>query len=376
MMRKGKYTIAKTVTVSALAAAMAVSMGATAAFAADPGQWNSDFTNIKATNTVTYAKEGLTLNGTYKLQIKGQGDVASLSISNKSDNLTGEEGKSPVISDTKALFTVDELNAIAAKGVGTYTFEVTETFTATNGTFADATPAKYTVQVQVKNKGTGTTNDYYVAAVVAKKADESKSNIDFATKYTKYANSEKTDGDEGDVSKGLTISKTVTGNDANYTDTFAYTITFTKDSVNEGLDLYTDSEIKLSGTAVEKGDNNHYNLAYDKEYTFTLKNGGSINFKVPAGTTYTVEETDTKNYTPSVTFVENGKEGEETKISSGKKVESAVAGEKENKVEFTNTKESNPITGLLTENAPFIAMVAAAAFALVGYVVYKRRRTN
>ena len=375
-MRKGKNTIVKTVAASALTAALAVSMGATAAFAADAGQWTSDFTDIKATNTVTYAKEGVTLSGNYTLKIESEDAGSNITISDKTGSLSGGTNGELSKAETSALFTEAELNAIAAKGVGTYTFEVTETFTATNGTFADATPAKYTVQVQVKNKGTGTTNDYYVAAVVAKKADESKSNIDFATKYTKYANSEKTDGDEGDVSKGLTISKTVTGNDANYTDTFAYTITFTKDSVNEGLDLYTDSEIKLSGTAVEKGDNNHYNLAYDKEYTFTLKNGGSINFKVPAGTTYTVEETDTKNYTPSVTFVENGKEGEETKISSGKKVESAVAGEKENKVEFTNTKESNPITGLLTENAPFIAMVAAAAFALVGYVVYKRRRTN
>ncbi|MBQ8133582.1 MAG: hypothetical protein IJ192_04115, partial [Clostridia bacterium] len=97
-------------------------------------------------------------------------------------------------------------------------------------------------------------------------------------------------------------------------------------------------------------------------------------FKVPAGTTYTVKETDTQNYTASVALVENGTTV--TNKGAADTITAAVAGEKKNTVTFTNTKNSDVLTGVLTENAPFIAMVAAAVLALVGYVAVRRRKAN
>ena len=279
-MRKGKNTILKTVAASALTATLAVSMGATAAFAADPGEFGENISNVKAEEKVAFASSGVTLKASYTVTVAGQDDASTIT-----NTITGDLNGTPtlVTVNTNALFTDANIAAIKALGVGTYTFKVTNSFTASNATIAQD-KTEYYVLVQVKNKGSGTTNNYYVASVVAHKgsANGEKSEIKFDTKYTKYANAdETTPGDgNGDVSKGLTISKTVTGNDATYTDTFAYTITFTKDSVNDdSLDLKADKALNDGAVTANS------QLSYGTAYSFNLQNGESINFKVPAGTT-------------------------------------------------------------------------------------------
>lgn len=351
-MRKGTKTLGKVLLTSALTAAMAVGMGMTA-FATD-GEFGTDIANVKANNIVTYAADGVTLENTaYTLSIVGQ-DETTVTISDKTGALTGAKEGSPASIDTAALFTEDEIESIKALGVGTYTFKVTETVatTATNAAIsADST--EYYVQVQVKNTGSGKNNNYVVAAVVARKDSDTgtKSNIEFNNTFTKMTD--------------LTVSKAVTGDGATLTDTFTYEITFTKDNANEGLMLTADEAIKKKSddSSVTAGTN----LEYGVPYTFTLQNTDDIKFTIPAGTTYTVQETEKNGYTATVAVVEDGTSTDEKGI--GDTVTNALAGESTNTVTFTNEKTFSPLTGLLTENAPFVAMIAVAGVAFVAYVI-------
>ena len=133
------------------------------------------------------------------------------------------------------------------------------------------------------------------------------------------------------------------------------------------MTLKADKNLTQNESTITTGTELNYNVTYK----FTLKNNDNITFTVPAGTTYTVKETDTKGYTASATVVENGTAT--TDKGTVDTVTAALAGEKENKVEFTNTKNASPLTGLFTENAPFIAMIAVAGVAFVAYVAYKKR---
>lgn len=356
-MRKGTKTLGKVLLTSALTAAMAVSMGMTA-FATD-GEFGTDIANVKANNTVTYAANGVTLdNTTYTLTIVGQDTAASVTISDKTGALIGAKEGSPVSIDTAALFTEAEIESIKALGVGTYTFKVTETVatTATNAAIsADST--EYYVQVQVKNTGSGKNNNYVVAAVVARKDSDTgtKSDIEFNNTFTKMTD--------------LTVSKAVTGDGATLTDTFTYEIIFTKDDANDGLTLTADKAV------VNKSDSTNVNintaLDYDVTYTFTLQNTDDITFTIPAGTTYKVQETEKNGYTATVAVVEDGTSTDAK--GTGDTVTNALAGESTNTVTFTNEKTLSPLTGLLTENAPFVAMIAVAGVAFVAYVIYKKR---
>lgn len=209
--------------------------------------------------------------------------------------------------------------------------------------------SEYTIRVYVKNGEKG----LYISDITAEKNKQKQSCIDFLNTFRKDTT--------------LTVSKKTVGELADKTKKFSFTITFTKAATCEE-DSFT------------SGDKT-YN--YGEAYTFELADGDAVTFEIPAGTTYEVVEAGAADgYTPKVVVVENGGEPktigaqEEDSLSSaqvngGKK---NLAGEHENKVEFTNTYREIPITGVIMNNFPFIFMVLTAAAGFAGCIFGRRRR--
>lgn len=147
----------------------------------------------------------------------------------------------------------------------------------------------------------------------------------------------------------LDVKKTVNGNLGDKSKEFEFTVTF-----NAPADKSWTRDITVEGGASDlKWDGN--------TATFTLSDGDTAQFKnVPAGVTYTVDEADysSKGYTT---------EGEVTKAT-------AMTAEGA-KVTVTNTKKGTVDTGVLLNNAPYIAILGGAAVVTI-YLVNKRRHSD
>lgn len=150
--------------------------------------------------------------------------------------------------------------------------------------------------------------------------------------------------------KDLTVSKVVTGNQADLSDEFdfSFTVTPASGSTNtsvrynydgkENQAVTTGQEVKLEG--VGNGDN----------FVITgLAEGDSV----------TITETDTQNRGYTTTYKvdnETAQDGTTAKVTG-----------KNSKVEFTNTRSADIPTGLIENIAPFVIAIAAAGFILFIY---------
>lgn len=112
-------------------------------------------------------------------------------------------------------------------------------------------------------------------------------------------------------------------------------------------------------------------------YDFTLKNGESKKFTgLPVGTTMTVTESATPNYKGSANVTINGVNEnpiEVNKYNEAITVSDKKLGQKKNAVDVTNTYNNVPLTGIIMNNLPYIAMIVIGAAALVVYVQNKRK---
>lgn len=242
---------------------------------------------------------------------------------------------------------------------GVYTFTVSEK----KGDVTDMTydEKAYTVNVYVVNDGNGLKVD----SITANDGTAKVTDMSFDNTYVKDSS--------------LTIKKEVTGDQADRTKHFKFTINMTKAS--------TDTRDSYTGTIV-KGDNckvTHQDvvLTFDEKGEATanveLCDGDKITFNtIAAGTRYTVTETGAKDgYTPSVAVVENGGAAQKATAKTetdGITADNKLIGEKANSVVFTNAYADTPITGVIINNIPYVVLVAAAVCALVALVLINRRR--
>ena len=242
---------------------------------------------------------------------------------------------------------------------GVYTFTVSEKKGDVTGMTYDE--KAYTVNVYVVNDG----NSLKVDSITANDGTAKVTDMSFDNTYVKDSS--------------LTIKKEVTGDQADRTKHFKFTINMTKAS--------TDTRDSYTGTIV-KGDNckvTHQDvvLTFDEKGEATanveLCDGDKITFNtIAAGTRYTVTETGAKDgYTPSVAVVENGGAAQKATAKTetdGITADNKLIGEKANSVVFTNAYADTPITGVIINNIPYVVLVAAAVCALVALVLINRRR--
>lgn len=377
-----------------LAAAMMLTVGATAAFADEPISVPDNSENsYKGAKVIVADTEGHAyLNLTKVLEVK-EGtapDKMTFNFTVADTNATGsvdfekkdnENGAAFTAGEYKRTFNIDLMQVLGddAEKVGAHTYTISETDPQIPG--IKQVRSSLTMIVTVINK-TGELNQGY-GYIVALKDNGTKvpANEAFKNSY-------------GDSNlQSLELSKTIHGSLGNLQDTFTFNVKF---SAANGVDVSKYKGVSVTnGTEHIAGLNNTANdglLELDKPYTVTLGHTDSITFgNLPEGVTYEISENTTTlnaeskyvngEYTVSVSDTKGtNRDGETAKTLVAVNEENTHFGIKgaittgTNPVAFHNTKEGSPDMGVVLDNAPYIAMLAIVAIGGVALMLNKRRR--
>lgn len=271
---------------------------------------------------------------------------------------------------------------------GKYEYTVTETGAApaiTDGEHQKMimSQAEYTMDVYVTNgdKGLEISN-----IIVNKKKDDKgtaatgkvdisntdKNGFNFTNTYVQEAGTgtDPTNPDPTyDKDGSLNVTKTINANggtvDADKDFDFTATFNFPK-----GTDATTLGGVKdANGHVITINENG--------TCTFTLKANKNMKFTgVPVGTKINVTESATPNYKGSAVSVFNGQS--QAKVEASKYnmafTVTNTLGQKQNKVDVTNTYDYVPTTGIIMNTLPYVLMIALCGAALMAFVAFKRRR--
>lgn len=352
-----------------LAAAMMLTVGATAAF---------------ATNTTDTTNSMIVVDGN---------GVANATLTKK---LVVAEGIAPQSMTFK--FTVGAGQADAAKSVKAGT--VGEGFEQPSVTFRKTGNEQFTVNTYSQNFNIdlvkllgnnynkvgkyaytiseddtmipGITKDNRTLKMIITVVNKTSENLDYNTGYGYYVGLFNQDGSKVDDftntynSYSLEVKKTVQGNFGDLGDTFTFYITL---GGADGKDNnYASATVTVSDAA---------NAANGKTWTIgggqqtvTLKHGQTIIVSnLPVGVTYTVTEKKTNDDGTAWVYDTTGEA-----VAINDVLPSITANNNENKVEIVNKHEGTPDMGVVLDNAPYIAMLAIVAIGGVALMLNKRRR--
>lgn len=391
-----------------LAAAMMLTVGATAAFATEGNNQSDNVTNSFPGATITSAST-LELTKNYKVESgkapfeKFEFTVSYVGAIKKDTNVTAEptnlsfakyanftantaevpEGATglPASKTYKEKFEIamSELK-IPTGGTGIYVYKITE---ADKGTPAvayntDGGNLYLIVTVTHVTNGDGVIQDgqyNYAVALRRSDADITSANVADAAKGVKVLNTNAFNNTygAGTTVNSVELKKTVHGNFGDLGKDFTFNVTFNKavdkNYGNIAFEAENGRKVYKANDPTQTGVNE---LEYGVEYVVTLKHGETIEFgNLPADVTYTM--------------VENGKQdvegtqkvdgiytvtGEKTEDNKGTVTASATTA----KEEIVNTNQESPDMGVVLDNAPYIAMLAIVAIGGVALMLNKRRR--
>lgn len=165
-----------------------------------------------------------------------------------------------------------------------------------------------------------------------------------------------------DVSKTI---KTDAADTANTNKEFEFTATFAFPTGTDATTLGAKATIEDSTTTITGA-----------SHTFKLRHNQNVKFTgLPVGTKISVTESATPNYRGSAESVFNGQT--QTQVSASKYNEVITVkntlGQRQNKVDVTNTYNYVPTTGIIMNNLPYVLMIALCGAALMAFVAFKRR---
>lgn len=271
---------------------------------------------------------------------------------------------------------------------GKYEYTVTETgatpaITDTKHQTMNMSKAEYTMDVYVSNSGSG----FEISNIIVNKkkddkgtaatgkvdiSDTDKNGFKFTNTYVQEAGTgiDPTDPDPTYANDGsLNVTKAIeaNGGTVDTSKMFDFTATF---NFPTGTDANT-----LGG--VKDADGNTIAINEAGTYTFKLQANKNMKFTgVPVGTKISVVESATPNYKGSAESVFNGVP--QTKVAASKYDEAITVkntlGQKQNKVDVTNTYNYVPTTGIIMNTLPYVLMIALCGAALMAFVAFKRRR--
>ena len=345
---------------------------------------------------INYKQTEAWISKTYNTEVGKAETFSFTAIQKTGDGLIGATAnvKMPKIS-----FEASETRSTSKRGqitfpnypeAGKYEYTVTEMQTADPEVSDEhekmiMSKAEYTMDVYVTNGAAGTEISNIIVNRVKDDAGQPKTgkvdigntvdnDFKFTNTYVQEAGTG-TDPTKPDPTYNkfgsLNVSKKVVNansTEATSDDEFTFTASF---AFPTGTDADTLGGIKdATGNSVKLGE--------DRTYTFKLKANDNMKFTgVPVGTTITVKETATKNYKGSAEVVLNG--GTSQTVPASKYYEELTAvnnqklGQNQNTVDVTNTYNDVPLTGIIMNNLPYIAMIVIGAAALVVYVQNKRK---
>lgn len=391
-----------------LAAAMMLTVGATAAFATEGNNTPNDVRNSFPDMTTIDLNSELELTKNYKVENgkapfeKFEFDVTYVGAVKKDTNVTGEPASNWSITkeadftkDTAGVPTgatglpasgtaykenfkikLNELN-IPTGGTGIYVYKITEkdNWTPAVSYNTDGGRLYLIVTVTHVTDDNGNIQDgLYNYAVALRRGDDNITAAN-AAKGTKVLATEafhNTYG-AGNSVNSVELKKTVHGNFGDLGKDFTFNVTFNKavdkNYGNIAFEAENGRKVYKANDPTQTGVNE---LEYGVEYVVTLKHGETIEFgNLPADVTYTM--------------VENGKQdvegtqkvdgiytvtGEKTEDNKGTVTASATTA----KEEIVNTNQESPDMGVVLDNAPYIAMLAIVAIGGVALMLNKRRR--
>lgn len=366
-----------------LAAAMMLTVGATAAFATEGNNQTEGVTTksmIVAENGVanfTLTKKLVVAEGiapqkmTFDFTVSGRDADAAKGA--KAGTVGGEFTTQPSVTFEKTgneQFTAStytqnfNINLVKLLGdnynkVGKYAYTISEDDTKIPGITKDAHTYEMIVTVVNKQKDNLTNETGYGYYVGMYDDKGNKVPAEFTNTYNSYS---------------LEVKKTVQGNFGDLGDTFTFVIEFTGDA-NKYANVVVDTN---EGTIKNADGEAVTSLALNTPYTITLGHSKKIVFNnLAKDISYKIYEKDTtadgKNgqYTVSVadTTMQTVTIGENTVLGVTGSVNDANV-----KVSFVNTHEGTPDMGVVLDNAPYIAMLAIVAIGGVALMLNKRRR--
>lgn len=187
-------------------------------------------------------------------------------------------------------------------------------------------------------------------------------------------------------SKNLTLSKTVHGSLGSLAENFSFIIEFEPAS-DDVADMYKGPQVGTVGNDVSiNGKTTGDYLDLNTPYTVTLKHGKSLNFSnLPAGIKYKVYEVDSAFNAEKdavtkgdYTVVVRESTGVDSNViafdTTDKNTVKGSVGTADVTTAFHNTNNAEPDMGVVLDNAPYIAMLAIVAIGGVALMLNKRRR--
>lgn len=351
-----------------VAAAMMLTVGATAVLADEPAASTVTVpgTGINGAKMFTAEDHQLTLtktlavnNGTapdhmeFSFTVNGVADAATKA------EFDATEGQLFTKGNYTANFNIDLEKVLGTNKtkVGEYTYTISEDNTQIPGITKD--DKELTLKVTVVNATGEIDNSYGYYVALYRDGKKIEATDAFHNTYD---------------AKGLTLTKTVHGSLGDLNEDFQFDIKFVPEK-DEIASLYKGVQVGDLGKASIANATAGAYLNLNTVYTVTMKHNGSLSFaNLPAGIKYEVYEVGSavsgdkvmKNqYTVTVTdtaFVENSNT-----------VKGTAAAE-DVTVAFQNTHEGVPDTGVILDNAPYIALLAIVAFGGVALMLNKRRR--
>lgn len=388
-----------------LAAAMMLTVGATAAFATTP------VTDATGTATDSFA-EAITLDSTLTLTkhynvVKGKAPLedfkfdvtyigstsletgvnyTGVTIPQKeakfNADTTGATKTGLPVGNYSAKFTISmsELGLNNLGGTGIFVYKIAEVDAGTPGVVYNTDDGALYMIVTVTHKTTGANHQIvdgqydYAVALRRASADATVAQALTGNKVSAGDAFHNTYGADNAINavNGVELKKTVHGNFGDLGKEFTFNVAFTKGANKNygpitvdntaGYDIYKAAE---NGEKGEKVDSTE--LEYGQNYIVTLKHNTKITFNnLPAGVTYTMTENgkDAASNTLDGLYVVTGEQPNGT-VSAGAEVD---------KVNIENTNEGSPDMGVVLDNAPYIAMLAIVAIGGVALMLNKRRR--
>lgn len=365
-----------------LAAAMMLTVGATAAFA-ETFTTGSDAmlvpdvitgeANLTLTKTVHVEKGTAPDDMTFEFEVKDSTSklVASPSVvfDASVDGKGEDSNKLYSKGDYTRTFNIDVAALTANKEVGIYTFTVSEkAYGYQSMTPTRTTPLTLVVTKVNKTGVIGEGYGYYVALHTDANAT-ADNKIGAADAFKNVY----------DNVRNLKLSKTVRGSFANLNTEFRFMVKFFAKNDVEKSNYKGPQVTELNGTISDSATVNSY-LQLDKVYTVTLKHNGSVKFdNLPDGIQYEIYE-DGSAYNAEASAVKLNKENVDYTVTvagvqfseNSEKVTSSVAADVD--AAFTNTNQASPDMGVVLDNAPYIAMLAIVVIGGVALMLNKRRR--
>lgn len=396
-----------------LAAAMMLTVGATAAFATEGNNQSDEVKNSFPGATITSAST-LELTKNYKVESgkapfeKFEFTVSYVGAIKKDTNVQGgpaagwsltkyadftaetkdvPKGATGLPSSKTYQETFDipmsELN-IPTGGTGIYVYKITESDKGTPAVVYNTDGGNLYLIVTVTHvtNSDGVIGDGYNYSVALRRSSVTitAENVADAAKGVKVLNTNAFNNTygAGNTVNSVELKKTVHGNFGDLGKDFTFNVTFHKAAnttkyapiaftvESQNRKVYeVDTDGNVTTTAVTE-------LEYDKTYNVTLKHGETITFgNLPADVTYTMTENG-KVLTDGVYKVDSiyNVTGEKTEDNKGTVTASATTA----KEEIVNTNQESPDMGVVLDNAPYIAMLAIVAIGGVALMLNKRRR--